>query len=171
LIKFKLLILLLVLTSILMVSDWISPISAEQCQLDNPALQEMSAATVVFKRQDSVPLRIDVRLANTMGTRAAGFQRVCASVIASKPILFLFAQERLPSFHMHNVVAPIDIAFISKSGLIDTFHAMQPYSMVSIERPLYSPKRPVIAALETQPGFFEDNNIDHSTQVSWEIGD
>lgn len=144
---------------------------AEQCQLNNPALQSMARATVTFERQNKAPLSIDVRLANDPATRAAGFQRVCASVIADKPILFLFDRARRPSFHMHNVVAPIDIAFIRLDGKIDTIHKMQPYSIVSIEKPLYSSKGPVIAALETEPDFFKNNLIDKTTRIIWSTED
>lgn len=146
-----------------------APVAAEQCQLDNPALQSMASATVTFERGSQAPLSIDVRLADNAMTRAAGFQWVCASVIADKPILFLFDRPRRPSFHMHNVVAPIDIAFIRSGGEIDTIHQMQPYSIMSIEKPLYSPQGLVIAALETQPDFFQKHNIDKKTRIVWSI--
>jgi uncharacterized membrane protein (UPF0127 family) len=70
---------------------------------------------------------------------------------------------------MRNVVAPLDIAFIKKGGEIDSIQAMAPYILGSIRRPLYSPKRAVIAALEVQPGFYSERKIDETVSISWHL--
>lgn len=142
---------------------------ADQCQLDNEALRAMPKAQVTVTRTDGTQQTIPVKLADNFATRAAGFQHVCASVIAAEPILFVFQRERRPSFHMHNVVAPIDIAFIDKNGHIESIYAMQPYSLISLEKPLYSPKGPVVAALETTPGFYQQHAIGLDAVIRWEV--
>lgn len=149
-------------------------ISAQACQLNNAALQAMGNASVHFYSSDQELISnknaffdVGVRLADTAQTRAAGFQYVCDSVIKETPILFLFQRPIRPSFHMRNVVAPIDIAFIREDGSIDSFYAMKPYVLGSKRKPVYSPRRPVIAALEVAPGFFQNNKISKSTFVAW----
>ena len=144
-----------------------SAVAAEPCELDNSDLQAMSEATVVFSRDGASVHEVDVRLADNIQTRAAGFQRVCASVIAEKPILFLFENERRPRFHMRNVVAPIEITFIRKNGTIDAQHLMQPYSVMMLQKPTYGSNGPVIAALETEPGYFEAHKLNAEMAVSW----
>lgn len=137
------------------------------CELDNSSLRDMPIVEVLFTRSDSSVFLDKVRLANTNETRAAGFQRVCASTIAATPILFAFRQEAQVAFHMHNVVAPIDIAFIDQRGGVESIQAMQPYSLVSLNKPLYGPKRPVLYALEVHPGYFEKHRISLKSHFSW----
>ncbi len=138
------------------------------CQTSNPALEAMPPVLVTITRADGSRHELTAKLADNNVTRAAGFQRVCASTMKEVSILFVFEQEVLPSFHMNNVLAPIDIAFIRSSSEIDVIHKMKPYSLVVLEKPLYSPKRPVIAALETYDGFFTDHNVDGSSTITWQ---
>ena len=142
---------------------------AQSCEVTNDALQAMGKAQVIFTNTDGREQTFQVKLADNMNTRAAGFQRVCASTIAAEPILFVFDTERRPRFHMRNVVAPIDIAFINKAGAIDSILAMQPYVLGSTKRPLYAPRDKVVAALEVHPGFYDQHGIDESTSVSWQV--
>ena len=138
-----------------------------ECELDNEYLQAMPDVEVTFARADNEPLTITARLADNNQTRAAGFQRVCKSVIAEQPILFLFQRERKPRFHMHNVVAPIEITFIRADGTLDSSHLMQPYSILLRDKPTYGSQGLVIAALETRPGFLNDHGIDAATKITW----
>jgi len=143
------------------------PVYSQSCETDNAALQSMPESTVVFTKESGDVLEVLVRTANNNSTRAAGFQGVCESTIEAKPILFLFSSALTPRFHMNNVVAPIDIAFIDTEGKIDTIHEMTPYVIGSKHRPLYGSSGPVIAALEVHKGFYSDNGIDLSTRVTW----
>lgn len=143
------------------------PASARECQLDNPQLRAMGAAEVQFELASGEVHTLRARLADENSTRAAGFQYVCASVIAAEPILFVFPAALRPSFHMRNVVAPIDIAFVDREGNIDSIQAMQPYSPVMLNKPLYSPKQAVISALETRPGYFAEHGIDLQSRMRW----
>ena len=107
------------------------------------------------------------KMASNNATRAAGFQRVCESTIESMPILFVFDRESIPSFHMNNVVAPIDIAFIDKAGQLESIQSMKPYSVVERSKKLYSPKRPVLYALEVHKGFFDKHALSLSAKMTW----
>ena len=144
-----------------------APIQAQKCELNNADLTAMSKVIVQFDYANGEQLQVTAKLADNAHTRAAGFQRVCAQTIAEEPILFLFQSERKPSFHMRNVVASLDIAFIKKTGKIDSIQAMLPYVLGSTQRPLYSPRKAVIAALEVHPGFYSERKIDESVSISW----
>ena len=109
-----------VLLSLLIVLfGWQSRLFAAECELTNKALESMPLVEVTFHRADQSSFSIKAKLADDLYTRAAGFQRVCEETIADMPILFQFERLQKPSFHMNNVVAPIDIAFIKPSGEID----------------------------------------------------
>lgn len=141
--------------------------TGQNCQITNDDLQAMPQTDLWIEYANGEKLDIKVKLANRNSTRAAGFQRVCAATIAAQPILFVFDNEVRPRFHMRNVVAPIDIAFIDKNGQIDSIQAMPTYVLGRREQPLYSPSKKVIAALETYPGFYAEHNVDQSVSISW----
>ena len=143
------------------------PIRNLKCEVDNEALRSMPYGVVSFTLANGEKMDVEVKLADNVRTRAAGFQRVCASTVSSTPILFIFEAELVPSFHMRNVVTPLDIAFIAKDGSVDSIHAMKTYVLGSTKRPLYSSKGPIIAALEVEPGFYSRKGIDQSTHVTW----
>jgi uncharacterized membrane protein (UPF0127 family) len=146
--------------------------NAEQaCEKDNDALQAMPIALLTIALVNGEQKEFPVKLADNPITRAAGFQRVCASTIAEQPILFVFKDETHASFHMRNVVAPIDIAFIDKLGQIDSIITMQPYVLGSKVNPTYQSEHEVTAALETHTGFFTENLIDRSATLSWRMPD
>jgi len=140
-----------------------------ECELNNDDLRLMKKALVSFVRADGSVFKLQVKLADNNVTRAAGFQYVCESTIEDEPILFVFQNELQPRFHMNNVVAPLDIAFIDKDGSVESVQAMQPYILISNHRPLYSPKRPIIAALEGHQGFYDKHKLGLDTKVTWHV--
>ena len=140
-----------------------------ECQEDNAALRSMPLIDVTFTRKDGSTFEVESRLANNNQTRSAGFQYVCKQTIAAKPILFVFDHVSTPTFHMHNVVAAIDIAFIRPDSSIDSIQKMHPYVLIQVDKPLYSSKGDVIAAFETYPDFFKVYNVDLDATVSWQL--
>ncbi|MGK0374481.1 MAG: uncharacterized membrane protein (UPF0127 family) [Arenicella sp.] len=145
-----------------------APSYAQQdCQIDNPALQAMPLIKVTLTREDGSTHSMPAKLADNNTTRAAGFQRVCGSTIEAMPILFAFKRQAVPSFHMNNVVAPIDIAFIDKDGDFESIQAMNPYSVIVVKKKLYSPKRPILYALEVHRGFYQNHDISVASKMTW----
>lgn len=138
------------------------------CEVDNASLQAMPLIQLELTRDDGSAHIFPAKLADNNTTRAAGFQRVCASTIEAMPILFVFDSEQIPGFHMNNVVAPIDIAFIKKGGEFESIQAMQPYSVLEIKKKLWRPKKPVKYALEVHPGFFEKYGLNINSKMRWE---
>ena len=146
-----------------------SQLFAQQCENDNAALQSMGRVNVTFTRADGSSFELEAKYANDSLTRAAGFQRVCPERVESTLILFEFEDAMTPQFHMNNVVAPLDIAFIDENGRVESTQLMNIYSLLMVSTPLYSPSRPVIAALEAHKGFYQQHNIDVSSKISWEV--
>ena len=147
-----------------------SCVQANNCELDNAALQVMPYGQVTIIREDGSSLQLPVKIANDSHTRAAGFQRVCEATIESMPILFVFPSAVQPSFHMNNVLAPIDIVFISESGSVDSFHSMRPYVVMSSDKPRYTSSGKIVAALEVHEGFFSQHDIATTAKFSWKLG-
>lgn len=142
---------------------------SQECENDNAALQAMGTVKLTITRSDGSLFTLDAKYANNSETRAAGFQHVCAERIATTLILFEFSSLLQPSFHMNNVVAPLDIAFIDKDGSVESTQRMSTYSILLRDKPLYSPSRPVVAALEAHDGFYAEHNIDSSSRITWAV--
>ncbi len=140
-----------------------------ECEMDNAALQAMKDITVIFTRTDKSQFSITAKYADNNTTRAAGFQRVCSERVDNTAILFHFERALIPSFHMNNVVAPLDIAFIDEQGQVDSIHLMQVYSLLLRNKPLYSSTKPIVAALEARKNFYVDNKVDAGTTITWEL--
>jgi len=146
----------------------IESVFAKSCQITNEYLEAMPKGEIEVQIEGVESIGFQVKIAQNNQTRAAGFQYVCAETIAAEPILFIFDRPRIASFHMNNVVAPIDIAFIDAQGHIESIQSMYPYVLISKSRPLYSPKREVVAALEVHPGFFEEHGINVDDVLTWQ---
>ena len=141
---------------------------AVSCEMDNKALRAMRDGVVTIATPQGRRFQLAVKVADNNYTRAQGFQRVCAERIAAEPILFVFTSPVRPNFHMNNVVAPIDIAFINAQGRIDVIHKMKVYDS-SGRKQYYGPKLPVVAALEVSPSYFEENSIGSDSVITWEL--
>jgi uncharacterized membrane protein (UPF0127 family) len=95
-----------------------------------------------------------VKLADTGERQAAGFQCATPEEIKRHLILFDFGREIATQFHMQNVPAPLDIAFIKDDGRIFAILKMDPSPTE-----LYGPLGPFRYALEAHASFFASQGI------------
>jgi zinc transport system permease protein len=95
-----------------------------------------------------------VRVAETSEHAAAGFQCATPQEIQKTLILFDFGQEIYSQFHMNNVPAALDIAFIKGDGAIFSILKMDPSPTA-----LYGPLGNFRFALEARAGFYESQGI------------
>lgn len=133
--------------------------AAADCVDATDTLRSMSRAEVALHGPDGETVTVEVRMADDARKRAAGFQHICPRAIERTAIYFRFARARRPNFHMRNVKAPLDIAFIDGDGLIVDIQRMDPYVLGAAREIYYSPPGPVTAALETRAGYFTDRDI------------
>ena len=102
--------------------------------------------------------QFDFLLANTTFALSHGFQFTCSETIDKTNILFQFPRPILPAFHMNNVLAPLDIAFIDQQGTIVNIFNMQVYQ-AGKPKALYKPSSPIVYALEAKAGYFKQMGI------------
>jgi zinc transport system permease protein len=95
-----------------------------------------------------------VRVAATSEQQAAGFQCATPQEIERNLILFDFGREIATQFHMQNVPAALDIAFIKGDGRIFSILRMEPSATA-----LYGPMGDFRFALEARKGFFESQGV------------
>jgi uncharacterized membrane protein (UPF0127 family) len=125
-----------------------------------PEFDRMKVCTVELITDEGTALAIDVRLADEPQLQAAGFQNIGEAVIEKNFILFIYSQEGIRQFHMRNVRAPLDIAYISGDGTIQEILLMKPdAAMPAPFLNLYKPDKPFTYALEARAGFYKEHRI------------
>ncbi len=117
----------------------------------------MAADTIRLVDDQGVVLPVAVKIARNSEERAAGFQRIHPAIIQKSLILFVFPEEQNVRFHMENVSAPLDIAFIGENGEILDIQEMQPNPPGKSHT--YGPNLPFRYVLEARAGFFKDHRI------------
>jgi len=141
-------------------------LSQLKCQVNPSVLFEMPVAkSYVHKNQGEPEILINYRVAKIGEHQAFGFQYACPETVKDNQILFVFASSFVPQFHMNNVFAPLDIAFIDETGKIVNIQQMQVYTDLGAQV-LYSPNVKVKYALEAREGYFKELGIqvgDHLT--------
>ena len=75
-------------------------------------------------------------------------------------MLFIFDEVADQSFHMKETKIPLDIAFITEEGIIESIKQLEPYE----ESPIASDGE-VICALEVNRGWFAENNVEVGDEI------
>jgi uncharacterized membrane protein (UPF0127 family) len=132
---------------------------AEECMTATPGVESMESMDITIEVSPEESRTFAMLIADQNDERAAGFQHICPEVISRTLILFVFPRDYTASFHMRNVFAPLDIAFIDSFGGIVDIQTMDTYVLGARDHPLYSPPVPARAALEADVGFFERHGI------------
>ena len=99
----------------------------------------------------SLPLNIEVPKNKTDFYLGLMFRE---SLDYDSGMLFVFEDVGVKSFHMKNTRIPLDIAFITEEGKIESIKELEPFSLL----PVYSNSE-VLYALEVNRGWFTENNI------------
>jgi uncharacterized membrane protein (UPF0127 family) len=97
---------------------------------------------------------VRVKVAETSEQAAAGFQCSTPQEIQNTLILFDFGREIHTQFHMQNVPAALDIAFVKANGTIFSILKMDPSPTA-----LYGPMGDFRFALEARAGFYESQGF------------
>lgn len=103
------------------------------------------------------PLR--VKVARTRTETAAGFQHVPESVIRQSAVWFVLSCGESQVFHMRNVAAPLDIAFLDRSGRVLQVARMEPGSR------LWPAPDGTCYALETAAGRMAEMGIEPGLKI------
>ncbi len=120
----------------------------------------MPTATLVIATAHGRLLRTTAKLADTDEARLAGFQCATPDEIRTTVIVFNFPREILGAFHMQNVPAPLDIAFVKASGVIFSILRMDPSPTET-----YGPLGAYRYAIEARAGFFKAHGVSQGNYV------
>jgi uncharacterized membrane protein (UPF0127 family) len=151
------LIFLLLLTGPPCIGDSALAQQGQPCYPSNRGMETMESSTVVLVNDNGHKITLNSLVADDNLERASGYQYICPDVIDRTSILFRYPQPGSGRFHMHNVRAPLDIAFFDENGVLIQSARMQPY--VNGEETLYGPMQAFQYALEVRAGFLAEHEL------------
>ncbi len=131
------------------------------CQTETAAWRHMQIGIVEWLNSRQQRIFLSTRIADDPVERAAGFQYICPQQFQDNVILFIFAAPLQARFHMRNVYAPLDIAFIDNDGKVVKIMTMRPASWEKNgQSRLYGPAVAFRYALEARVGYFKEQGIE-----------
>jgi len=130
-----------------------APAASPECPRWRAAFASMPMRMVSIQA-GSRTIALRVKMADTGERQAGGFQCATPEEIRRHLILFDFGNEIFTQFHMQNVPAALDIAFVKEDGKIFAIVKMDPSPTE-----LYGPLGPFRYALEAHAGFFASQGI------------
>ena len=144
---------LVLLAALLVLPSVVARAQDKQCQRWRDAFASMPVKMVTVEAGGrQVALR--VRVAESGEQQAAGFQCATAKEIERSLILFDFGREIQTRFHMQNVPAALDIAFVKADGRVFSILQMEPSPTT-----LYGPMGDFRYAIEARKGFYASQGI------------
>lgn len=111
----------------------------------------------IVKIKDSI---VNVELAQTPSQRETGLM-FRTNMLTNQGMLFIFDKPEVPSFYMKDTLIPLDILFINSKGKVVSIQSMAPLN----ETNLFSPKEPIIWALEVNLGWAKKHKIQIGNKV------
>ena len=78
-------------------------------------------------------------------------------------MLFIFDEVAEQSFHMRETKIPLDIAFITEEGIIESIKKLEPFDESSV-----ASNGDVLCALEVNRGWFTENNVEVGDEIDIE---
>ena len=85
------------------------------------------------------------------------------SLDTNSGMLFIFEEVAEQSFHMRETKIPLDIAFITEEGIIESIKKLEPFDESSVHS-----EGEVLCALEVNRGWFLENNVEVGDEIDIE---
>tara|TARA_B100000287_G_scaffold431888_1_gene490048 strand:+ start:573 stop:1589 length:1017 start_codon:yes stop_codon:yes gene_type:complete len=99
-----------------------------------------------------LPLKLEIPRNNTEFNLGLMFRE---SLDYDRGMLFVFEEVGQKSFHMKDTRIPLDIAFITEDGVIESIKPLNPFTLLPV-----SSDGDVASALEVNRGWFAENNVE-----------
>ena len=125
---------------------------------DKPKMKSVKEAT------EFVTLPLNVEIPNNIRDFNLGLM-FRESLDTNSGMLFIFDESAQQSFHMTETRIPLDIAFITEEGIIESIKELEPFE----ESPVAS-EGEVLYALEVNRGWFAENNVEVGDEIQIEEG-
>ena len=111
------------------------------------------------KTEEFTTLPLEVEIPNNIRDFNLGLM-FRESLDTNSGMLFIFDEVAEQSFHMKETRIPLDIAFITEEGIIESIKELEPFD----ENPVASDGE-VLCALEVNRGWFAENNVEVGDEI------
>ena len=118
-----------------------------------------SGKAINVKTEEFTTLPLQVEIPNNIRDFNLGLM-FRESLDINSGMLFIFDEVADQSFHMTETKIPLDIAFITEEGIIESIKQLEPFD----ENPIASDGE-VICALEVNRGWFAENNVEVGDEI------
>ncbi len=129
------------------------------CSQENITAKNRSCDIYILNNQNN-KIRLKVEIADTDESRAKGLM-FRDKLGENNGMLFVFTDETYREFWMMNTYIPLNIAYISRHGLINEIHYMRPLDTTA----RYPSQKPAMYALEVYKDWFKKHNIKEGSKV------
>ena len=114
---------------------------------------------------DFVTLPLEIEIPNDIRDFNLGLM-FRESLSVNSGMYFIFEEVGQKSFYMKETKIPLDIAFITEDGTIDSIKELEPYNETPVES-----EGEVLYALEVNRGWFAENNVEVGDEINVEISE
>ena len=130
---------------------------------------ENSTITAIFTDGNDSLAELQLETADTPEERERGLMER-RNLAEDSGMLFIWEDSKERNFWMKNTYIPLDMIFLTAEKSIRTIKQAEPQPNVSDEDlRIYSSEGPAKYVIETNQGFTEENNIEESTKVYFNI--
>lgn len=124
-----------------------------------------SGKAINVKTEEFTTLPLQIEIPNNIRDFNLGLM-FRESLDINSGMLFVFDEVAEQSFHMRETKIPLDIAFITEEGIIESIKKLEPFDESSV-----ASDGEVLCALEVNRGWFEENNVEVGDQIEIEEGE
>ena len=102
-----------------------------------------------------------VEVADDLDSRTAGLKGR-DELAENRGMLFAFPEAQKVGFYMKDTVIPLDVGFFDEQGFLIEYFSMTPDD----GKEIYTSPEPALYAIETNKGWYRNNNIRKYAQLS-----
>ena len=124
-----------------------------------------SGKAINVKTEEFITLPLQIEIPNNIRDFNLGLM-FRESLDINSGMLFIFNEVAEQSFHMRETKIPLDIAFITEEGIIESIKKLEPFDESSV-----ASDGEVLCALEVNRGWFVENNVEIGDQIEIEEGE
>ena len=121
--------------------------------------QKTKGKTKMKEQLDYIDLPLEVEIPNNLRDFNRGLM-FRESLENDKGMLFIFETVGQYSFYMKNTTIPLDVAFVTEEGIVDSIKELEPNN----EEPVSSDGQ-VLFAIEANRGWFAENNVEVGDEI------
>lgn len=139
----------------------VEPRTTPPVKVEPPSFNKQGEITFIAAN-DNMISRIDIEIADTEESRARGLM-YRAHLEESQGMLFIFPDERLRGFWMHNTPLSLDMIFVNTNGVIVTVLK----NTAPFDESTYNSTAPAMYVVEVNAGYTDKYHINIGDKIRW----